>query len=116
MQYVIQSLIFLLLSSFCPENSTWVQVFNTIGLICTVSFITPLIMDLEHITISPTRIPFPVLGHIFSIELALSTFLRWLKVINRASGLFDNINTLLILAPISFYKIIFCMGKNGIFT
>ena len=44
---------------------------------------------------------------IFSIELVLSTFLRWLKVINRASGLFDTINTLLILVDISYYEIIF---------
>ena len=30
---------------------------------------------------------------IFSVELVLSTFIRWLKVINRASGLFDIINS-----------------------
>ena len=52
----------------------------------------------------------------FSIELVLSTFLRWLKVINRASGLFNTINTLLILIHIFYYEIIFCMGKNGIFN
>ena len=61
---VIESLIFLLLSSFCPENSTLVQVFNRIGQVFTFLPTTPLIWDLEHITISPTRIPFPVLGHI----------------------------------------------------
>ena len=60
---VIESLIFLLLSSFCKENSTLVQVFNEIGLIFTSLSTTPLKWDLEPITISPTRIPFPVLGH-----------------------------------------------------
>ena len=53
----------LLLSSFCPENSTLVQVFNKLGFIYTFLSITPLIMDLEHITVSRSRIPFPVLGH-----------------------------------------------------
>ena len=62
---VIESLIFLSLSSFCPENSTLVQVFNEIGLIFTSLSTTPLKWDLEPITISPTRIPFPVLGHNF---------------------------------------------------
>ena len=61
---VIESLIFLLLSSFCPENSTLVQVFNEIGLIFTSLSTTPLKWDLEPITVSPTRIPFPMLGHI----------------------------------------------------
>ena len=62
---VIEFLIFLLLSSFCPDNSTFVQDFNRICLIYTFLLITPLILDLEHITISPPRVPFPVLGHIF---------------------------------------------------
>ena len=64
---VIELLIFLLLSSFVPENSTLVQVFNRIGLIYTFLPITPLLLDLEHITISPTRIPFSVLGHKISL-------------------------------------------------
>ena len=59
---VIESLIFLLLSSFCPEKSTLVQVFKKIGLISTFLSTTPLIWDLELITIYPTRIPFPVLA------------------------------------------------------
>ena len=47
---------------FPPENSTLVQVFSKIGLINT--FLSTrtfflLIMDLEHITISTSRIPFP---------------------------------------------------------
>ena len=62
---VIESMIFLLLSSFCPENSTLVKVFNEIGPIFTSLSTTPLKWDLEPITISPTRIPFPVLGHIW---------------------------------------------------
>ena len=60
---VIESLIFLSLSSFCPENSTLVKVFHKIGLIYSFLSITPLILGLETITISPARIPFPVLGH-----------------------------------------------------
>ena len=64
---VIESLIFLLLSSYYPENSTLVQVFNKIGLIFTFLSTTLLIWDLELITISPTRIPFPVLGHRLSL-------------------------------------------------
>ena len=44
---------------------------------------------------------------IFFIELVLSTFLRWLKAMNRASGLFDTTNTLFILVHISYYEIIF---------
>ena len=62
----IDFFLFPLLSSFCTENSTLVQVFSKIGLIYTFLYITPLIMDLEHITLSPSRIPFPVLGHIYS--------------------------------------------------
>ena len=62
---VIESWIFLLLSSFCPENSTLVQVFHKIDLIYTFLSRTPLILDLEHITISSTRIPFPVLGQYY---------------------------------------------------
>ena len=50
---VIDSLMILLLSSFCPENSTLVKVFNKIGLNHTFLSITPLILDTEHITISP---------------------------------------------------------------
>ena len=65
---VIESLIFLLFSSFSPENSTLVQVFNKIGLIYHFLSINPSILDLEHITITPTRIPFPVLGHICSLK------------------------------------------------
>ena len=61
---IIGSLIFLLLSSFCPESSTLVKVLNKIGLIYTSPSIAPLIIILEHITLSPTRIPFPMLGHI----------------------------------------------------
>ena len=61
---VIESLIFLLMSSFGPEKYTLVQVFNKIGLIFTFLSTSPLIWDLEFITISPTRVPFPVLGHI----------------------------------------------------
>ena len=38
---VIELLIFLLLSSFCPNNSTLVKVFNKIGLIYTFLPITP---------------------------------------------------------------------------
>ena len=41
-----------------------VPVFNKIGLIYAFISITPLILDLEHITLSPSRIPFPILGHI----------------------------------------------------
>ena len=37
-------------------------------------------------------------------------------MINRASGLFDTINTLPILVHIFYYEIIFCMDKNGIFN
>ena len=55
---VIEFLIFLLFSSVYPENSTLVKVFNKIGLICKFLPVTPLIFDLEHITNSPTRIPF----------------------------------------------------------
>ena len=46
---------------------------------------------------------------ILFIELVvvLSTFLRWLKAMNRASGLFDTTNTLFILVHISYYEIIF---------
>ena len=55
---------FLLLSSFWPEISTLVQVFNKIGLIYVFLPLTPLILDLEHITLSPTTIPFPMLGHL----------------------------------------------------
>ena len=62
----IELFIFLLLLSFCQENSTLVQIFSKIGRIYTFVSITPLIMDLEHITISPSRIPFPVLGHLSS--------------------------------------------------
>ena len=58
----IEFLKFLFLSSFWPANSTLVQVFSNIGLIYTLLSTTPLIMDLEHITISPSRIPFPFLG------------------------------------------------------
>ena len=41
---------------------------------------------------------------IFSFDFVLSLFL---KVINRTSGLFDTINTVLILAHISYFEIIF---------
>ena len=44
---------------------------------------------------------------IFSFDFVLSTFLRWLKVINRASALFNTINTLLIHTHISNDEIIF---------
>ena len=44
---------------------------------------------------------------IFSFDFVLSTFLRWLKVINRASALFDTINTSLIQTHISNDEIIF---------
>ena len=56
----------------------------------------PLLLGLSNIKIM-----------IFSIELVLSTFLRWLKVINRASGHFDTINTLFLLNHISHYEIRF---------
>ena len=69
---VIESFIFLLLSSFCPENSTFVQVFNKIGLVFTFLSTNPLKWDLERITISPTRIPFPVLGHIYFLNMDFS--------------------------------------------
>ena len=72
---VIESFIFLLLSSFCPENSTLVQVFIKIGLIFTFLSTTPLIWDLELITISPTRIPFPVLGHIYPTSFTIYSFI-----------------------------------------
>ena len=62
---VIESFIFLFLSLFCPENSTLVQVFNKNGLIFTFLSTTPLIWDLEIITISPTRVSFPVLEYRF---------------------------------------------------
>ena len=68
---VIESLIFLSLSSFFPENSTLVKVFNKIGLIYSFLSITPLILGLEPITISPARIPFPVLGHIYVLSCAM---------------------------------------------
>ena len=42
---VIECSIFLLLSSFWPEHSTLVQVFNKIGLIYAFLSITPLIFD-----------------------------------------------------------------------
>ena len=42
---VIESLIFLLMSSFCSENSTLVKVFNKIDLIYTLLSITPLILE-----------------------------------------------------------------------
>ena len=59
----IESLTLLLLSSLInPENSILVQVFHKIDLIYTFLSRTPLILDLEHITIPPTRIPFPFLG------------------------------------------------------
>ena len=44
---------------------------------------------------------------IFPFDFVLSTFPRWLKVIDRASGLFDTIKTLLILTHIFYYEIIF---------
>ena len=62
----IEFFIFLLLSSFCPENSTLVKVLSKIGLIYRFLSITPSIMELEHITLSPYRIPFPLLGHIYT--------------------------------------------------
>ena len=71
---VIEFVIVLLLSSLCPENSTLVQVFNKIGLIYTFLPIYPLILDLEHITISPTRIPFSVLGHVISMKSYIRLF------------------------------------------
>ena len=50
---------------------------------------------------------------IFSFDFVLSTFLRWLKMINRASGLFDTI----ILAHTFYgYEITFRVAKNGIFN
>ena len=59
----IELLIFLLLSSFCPEYSTLVQVFNKIGLIYTFISITPLIRDLEHINpSSPLKDTFSHVG------------------------------------------------------
>ena len=75
---VIESLIFLLLSSFCPENSTLVQVFNKIGLIFTFLSTALLIWDLERITISPTRIPFPVLGHLI-LTSPLRALIQYLR-------------------------------------
>ena len=39
---VVEFFIFLLLSSFCPENSTLVQVSNKIGMIYTFLPITPI--------------------------------------------------------------------------
>ena len=43
---------------------------------------------------------------IFSIELVFSTFLRWVKVITMASGLFDTMKTLLFLVHTSYYGFI----------
>ena len=37
-------------------------------------------------------------------------------MIKRASGLFDTINTLLIVAHIYYYEIIFGVAKHGIFN
>ena len=45
-----------------------IQIFNKIGLIFTFLSTTPLIWDLEHFTISPTMIHFPVLGHMYVWE------------------------------------------------
>ena len=42
-----------------------VQIFSKISLIYIILSINPIIMNLEHITISHSRIPFPVLGHTF---------------------------------------------------
>ena len=53
----IEFSILLLLLSFCPENSTLVQVFTKIDLIYTFLSMTLLIKDLEYITLSP-------LGHL----------------------------------------------------
>ena len=44
--------IFLLLSSFWPDNSTLVQVFNKIGFIHGFLSATPLILDSEHNTLT----------------------------------------------------------------
>ena len=41
---------------FVQKNSTLLQVFKKIGQTHTFLYITPLILDLEHITISPDRI------------------------------------------------------------
>ena len=51
---VIESLIFLLLSSLYQSNSNLVKVVNKFGLISTFLSITPLILDLKHIIIPPT--------------------------------------------------------------
>ena len=69
---IIEFLIFLLLSSFCPENCALV--------IYTFLSITLLLLDLEQITFFSTRIPFPMLGHITAQEIAMKFCLTILHI------------------------------------